>query len=40
MKIKVSNISVRDLDNTGSVFDGQDPALQLKIGAIAHITER
>lgn len=40
MKIKVSQISVKDLHDTGSMFDGQDPAVQLKMGTVSHITER
>jgi hypothetical protein len=40
MKIKVSNISVKDLDDTGFMLDKQDPGVQIKIGSVTHVTER
>jgi hypothetical protein len=40
MKLVVSGISAAGLDDTGSMFDGQDPGVQLKIGSASHTTER
>jgi capsid portal protein len=40
MKLRISNLSVSDLENKGSFLDKQDPAVQLTIGSSTYTTAR
>lgn len=40
MKFKISKIQARDLVNSGTLLDAQDPGLKIKIGNYEFNTER
>ena len=40
MKFKISKIQARDLVNSGTLLDAQDPGLKIKIGKYEFATER
>lgn len=40
MKLRISSLSVSDLDNTGSLLDKQDPAVKLTLGSSTYETSR
>ena len=40
MKLRIGNFQARDLYNTGSLLDKQDPCLKVKIGHNEYVTER
>lgn len=40
LKLELKGFSVNDLYDTGSMFDKQDPCLQITIGKTKYVTER
>jgi hypothetical protein len=40
LKLELKGFSVNDLYDTGSIFDKQDPCLQITIGKTKYVTAR